>query len=288
MAYTPGVGPKPLNSLQPPRPPAATNLQAGNNFPGRTDASTGGYSPYYAPQDLTPYVNMQPGVMNAQLNLNNQGGLADDNLRQIIQQALIGYGDTSIASALLKQNPALAGSLSGAIDPQTANLAKANTAPNQFNPGGMFDGLDRNLGHSVLAQLQNQQGWGRDASLSALTAHGLQNSGEVGFEQQYQNRVNSQNSYNAGQTLLNQLSGANAQNLQTHTNLSDAYQNAVTRATSNVYAHPSAFPMPQAPGLTYVGQPPAAAPHPLPPLPRPTTPQNAFAAPSFSAHGGTA
>lgn len=233
----------------------------GNNFASQVAGNTVGYQnntgvgpAANAPPSLPPvnpylqYINSMPGVMAAQLNFNNQGNLADDNLRQILQQAIIGYGDGSIASALIKNNPALAHALGGAVDPQTAHLANSNV-------------------HSTLAQMLYKQNLSRQATNAAGAAvgdeGGIGSSGQQGFNMNLAAHANSQEGYTALQALQQQLGAANAQNLQVHTNLSDQLQNAYTKAAYQVGHNPSQNPIPY--------QTPAAAPHPIP-LPQPKYP----------------
>lgn len=283
MAYIKGLTPRPANALKPPAPPAAANLQPGNNYPGGlfgsigngfapaaqthlTDATSGGgagYGSYSLPPSnsvLQQYVNSMPGVMSANMNLNNQGGLADDQLRQLIQQAIISYGDPNVAK-----------SLGVAVDPATAALAQGNTT----------------AGHSQLAQLNLAASSSRDTMLSNLAANGILHSGELGFDQGIQSQKNSLAAYNAQQGVLNSISQANQQNLTTHTGLTDAVQNAILKATGQVNAHPNTYPIPQNNVTVGVNTPPTtpAAPKgpPLPSLPTqpslkasPTVMRNSF------------
>jgi len=149
-----------------------------------------------------------PLVLQADLARQQQLGNANAQLRQLRSQALIGFGD-----------PTLARTLGDTVDPNTAGAAQANQ-------------------YSTLAGLRHQNELGVRNIGNTLAGHGLLRSGDYGYRQGEQARAFGQAQYDATKALLAQLNdylgGYTSQTQGAQTN----YLNALLQAFQGYGANP--------------------------------------------------
>src|SRR5215831_14437185 len=205
-----------------------------------------------APPPRAPFdFNTDPGYLAALAAEQAGGAQADAALRAAREQALVRFGDPGLAGAF---------GLDG-VDPLTAAMAQQATSS----------------GISTLAQLQRQRDLDQQTIVNSLAAHGLINSGDLGWRSGQNQQDYGTALYNAQQGVLDTLA-QNArdtalQKQQLHTNT----VNAITSAY-NTYVNDPA----------YWGTAAPAAPNLPPPAPvtAPLSPNNragpAGAAPTFT------
>ena len=183
-------------------------------------------------------------------------------------------GDPSYQAALAAYNTALANAASQLKaqqeqqliafgDPRLAqglNLDPAAVAAIQANS---------NAGNSVLARLQQQDNLSKQAILNRLAAHGLTNSGDLGYLQGQEAQNYGHSLYDAQQQALGALNTLQQNYQNQQGNLRDTLNNALQTSYNTYLTHPylytgngSSTPAPAAP------KPPAA-----PSLPRPAAPK---------------
>lgn len=225
----PGESPAKLPGSKPaPKPPKT----------GPTAAPIPWQAPATAPSPVTPYKNpysidADPGY---QLALSNQqSGLSDLNalLTSERSRAAVGFGDSSLAQSL-------------GLDQAAVAAAKANYQS----------------GNSTLSRLDHANELGRQTIINTLAAHGLINSGDLGYREGEQNRAYGNATYDARQALLDQLnqyqqsylSGKQSLQQQVTQALMAAYQNQLSYAQQNATGYTSAQqtaqPAPGAPAYT--------------------------------------
>lgn len=156
------------------------------------------------PSFQPPDFNFDPGVMDALNQLGDINSQIDAYLKQAREQAIIKFGDPSLAS--------MAGF---GLDPQAGTFAQQNYLS----------------GNADLARLDKQKEQARQAIINRLAAHGILFSGETGYQegqnaQDYGNKV-----YDARSALLNYLNGIQNQALQQKTQA----RQMVTQAQQSAY-----------------------------------------------------
>jgi hypothetical protein len=173
---------------------------------------------------LAKIVSSNPNVMASHLAMQTGDAQSEAALRQAISGDVIAWGD-----------PSLATKMGFAVDPETARIAAQNTA----------------AGFSQSALLNLAASHAADAMYSRLAAHGLMDSGEVGFETGLNNQANALDTFNKLSALQGDIQANVVKNTNTQQNLSNAYQSAVYKATPQ-----GAIPLPGT-----GGSPTVAAPH---------------------------
>jgi hypothetical protein len=226
-------------------PTAMVNAQppaAGGNGGGDGGAPAAAAAATPAPFDFST----DPGYLAA-LAAEQAGSVQlDASLRAAREQALVRFGDPSLAGAF---------GLDG-VDPLTAAMAQQATTS----------------GISTLAGLQRQRDLAQQGTVNTLAAHGLINSGDLGWRsgQNAQNYASAL--YNAQQGVLDTLAQSardtalQKQQLQTNT------VDALTKAYGTYVANPQYYGMAQQPIATPAPAPVTPTPAPVAPIPAPRTP----------------
>jgi hypothetical protein len=163
---------------------------------------------------------------------------ADAALRAAQEQAIVGYGDPSLAAALGFN-----------VDENTSAAARANYL----------------AGNSSLARLDRQRDLNQQGNINNLAAHGILFSGELGYQQGQIGRNYGNAVYDTQQQLLAGLNNLGAQTAATKQGLHSQTIGALTNAYDQMVANPSAYA-----GVTAgapVGSTPVAAQLGAAPLP---------------------
>lgn len=139
---------------------------------------------------------------------------ADAALRAAQEQAIVGYGDPSLAAAL-----------GFSVDDNTSAAARANYL----------------AGNSSLARLDKQRDLNQQGNVNNLAAHGILFSGELGYQQgqisqKYGNAV-----YDTQQQLLSGLNALGQQTAATKSGLHSQTVGALTSAYDQMVANPGAY-----------------------------------------------
>lgn len=178
-------------------------------------------------------------------------GQLDSQLKAARERSIIDFGD-----------PSLAATAGFGLDPSAAAFAQQNYK----------------AGNSVLSRLDKSHDQMRKAVIDRLAAHGIINSGELGYgtgqaDEQYGNQV-----YDARKQLLDYLNGVTSSDLQGRQQLHQSVIDALRGSYNTFLEHPEVFPA--APP-----EPPAAKPDPQMPLGPPAYPNNAATIIQRALHG---
>jgi hypothetical protein len=188
----------------------ATNTVNSGGFAGNPDP----YSTITDAGGLGDLLNAFPGYQNALAQ--QQEGLAgaDANLNAERARLIIQFGD-----------PALAQMAGFGLDPQAAAFAQQNYLS----------------GNATLARLDKQHQLAQRAIVNQLVAHGLLNSGDLGYDQGQENQAYGNNVYDAQQSVLGQLAQLYNSYLGTRASLGDAVNNAMNSALAAFLSNPDAY-----------------------------------------------
>jgi hypothetical protein len=161
-----------------------------------TGGGAGGFS------NASDYLNWDPAYQQA-IAMEQQGfGQLDAQMKAQRERAIINFGD-----------PALASQAGFGLDPQAAAFAQQN----YLSGNSTMSRLDR--AHQLAAQ----------AVINQLAAHGLLNSGDLGYKEGLENQTYGNNVYDARQSVLDALSGLYGNYLSGR----QGYEEAVNRAMSD-------------------------------------------------------
>jgi hypothetical protein len=210
LALTPNVGALLTGIVNPQAPTITTNYgtpQAQTHVANPYQNPVGGYIPGQSPPPAAPtpspsgppaeqptapqlgggnnlgggnlgLVNMFPAV-NDSLALEQQGiARGDAGLNEGRQRLVINYGD-----------PALADMAGFGLDPQAGAFARQNYLS----------------GNSTLSRIDKQHHLAAQAIINQLAAHGILNSGDLGYREGQENQGYGNNIYDAQQSVLDQL-----------------------------------------------------------------------------------
>lgn len=170
-----------------------------------------------APQgggDQNPFLT-NPGYLAALAAEQSGSQQADAALRAAQEAAIVGYGDPSIAAALGV----------GQVSDNAAAAARANYL----------------AGNSSLARLDRQKGQSEQGNINNLAAHGIINSGELGYQAGQIGRNYGNAVYDTQQQLLSGLNAAQQQNLATKAGLHSNTIGALTGAYDQYVANPQFY-----------------------------------------------
>jgi hypothetical protein len=226
----PGVNPVDYGNYVPPEQQATVDAQhyrdaqvgagAGYMPSGANPAGNAppGYTGPVPPQGQAPNpfssIDTFPGVANAQA-LENMGiGQNDAALRSQIQQAIINFGD-----------PALAQMAGFGLDPQAGAFAQQNYLS----------------GNSTLARLNHQHSLAAQSIVNQLAAHGILNSGDLGYREGQENQGYGNTVYDAQQSVLGQIAQWMSDNQQRAQGLHQHTSDAWMQAYNDYINNPDAF-----------------------------------------------
>lgn len=227
-------------------PPASSSIYGSAGLPQMPvfpwEAGNGTTTPQ-APAATPDSWLTNPGYLQALAAEQTGAQQSDAQLRAAQEQAIIGYGDPTLASAL-----------GVALDPNVAAAARQNYLS----------------GNSTLSRIDKQRDQGQQTNIQNEVSRGLLFSGDTGYhagqiDQQYGNNV-----YDAQQALLSQNQQWLGQNLSAKQQLRSATVDALSGAYNTFVSNPALY---GAAGAT----PPAAATPPSAPAATPATPTTAAA-----------
>lgn len=165
-------------------------------------------------------LNTDPGVLNA-LALENQGiGQLDAGLKSARERAIINFGD-----------PALASQAGFGLDPQAGSFAQQNYLS----------------GNATLARLDKAHELQRRAVINQLAAHGILNSGDLGYQEGQADQTYGNNVYDAKNAVLDQLANLFSNYLGNRSGYESQTQNARLQAITNFLQNPDAYASQYAP-----------------------------------------
>jgi len=136
---------------------------------------------------------------------------ADAALKAAQEQAIVQFGD-----------PSLAQSAGFALDPLTAAMAQQNTQ----------------AGNSTLAGLQRTRDQGQQSILANLAAHGMLESGQLGYATGQNQQAYGQSLYGAQSNVLQGLAGAGQAAVSQKQGLRADTTNALSGAYDRFVSHP--------------------------------------------------
>jgi hypothetical protein len=220
-----------------------------------------GYGSYQQPINYSPYVNQLPDVMQARSDLAFQGAASKALERQQLSSLISQFGDPSALPGMLPNGQTLSQLLGQDVDPQTANLARANTI-----------GANGAIGNSTIAQLYLAGKVSLQNALNSGLPMGAVGSGQTSYNINQANIANQQALASKAADFASTGTGYINTDLATQAKLQQAVADAVRTGTSTVMAHPDQYgvPTPKTMTVGYVPQPPPVGPqhpafHPQPP-----------------------
>lgn len=199
--------------------------------------------PSAAPSYLT-----DPGYQGA-LNSQTQG-TSDINtlLGNGLSNLFIQFGSPALASQLSQYGYSLT--------PNDSAAAQANY----------------NAGTATQAQLDQAHTTGVRSAINALAAHGIADSGDLGYQVGQQDQSYANNSYNALQSVLGQAYQLQENALTQKQALQAAVNTALSNAWTNFTNNPAAYTQPQPAAPTGYATPPATTAPTAAPAPKKTAP----------------
>lgn len=168
-----------------------------------------------AAQNATaPGLDTDPNVL-ASLALQQQGlSQLDANLKNARERAIIQFGD-----------PALASEAGFGLDPQAGAFAQQNYMS----------------GNAQLSRLDKQHDLARQAIINRLAAHGILQSGDLGYQEGQENQSYGNQVYDARQSVLDYLAGLMNTYNQQRQALSQSVIGARQQAIQNFLSNPDAY-----------------------------------------------
>lgn len=206
-----GVGQRPATG-----PESSANIQQSNSNFWNSYAGSGQFptSNQAAGGFNLGSIDTFPGVLNA-LALEQQGlGQLNGQLNDARQRAIINFGD-----------PTLASEAGFGIDPQAAAFAQQNYLS----------------GNSTLARLDHAHQIAQQQVINRLAAHGILNSGDLGYLEGQENQSYGNNVYDAQQAVLDQLSTLYGNYLNGRYGLESNANNAQLQALQDFLSNPDAY-----------------------------------------------
>jgi len=197
-----GIKPLPAAGLQGALQSHLGAVQSWGSFYGGGASPAGGFNFSY---DL----NSDPGVIAARANFNRGLTELDSWLRNQRIGAFVDFGDPNLVIPGLN------------VDPNTAEMARQNYK----------------AGNATLARLDRAHTINARNVINTLAAHGLINSGDLGYRQGEENQQYGNAVYDARKALLAQLNN----DYQAYLSQKAALQAALDQAIQNSYANAFSF-----------------------------------------------
>lgn len=154
-------------------------------------------------------INSDPGVLAARAAYNQGVTNLDAWLRGQREGAFVDFGDPNLVIPGWN------------VDPNTAAMAKQNYAS----------------GNSILSRIDTSHTNAARSIINTLAAHGILNSGDLGYRQGVENQAYGNNVYDARKNLL----GALNQDYQSYLDRKNSLQDAITQAIQGAYANQMAM-----------------------------------------------
>jgi hypothetical protein len=199
--------------------PTYTQGQVDASLAANPNASKGGYEgppmgPQYTPAPPTNPFSSDPGYSDASSREQLGNGTISDQLKNLIAQRIVQYGD-----------PSLAQQAGFDLDPQAAAFARQNYLS----------------GNGQLARLDRSHNQNRTAIINALAAHGMVFSGDTGYQTGQEDKTYGNNVYDAQQSALADILGYRNQAQSQRDALHAATVAALQNAFQNYATNPAAY-----------------------------------------------